>query len=113
MLSMMQAHHALEVTPTEFHFPDFFSPILRVDYTVDDHLVAFGMLRPGRLKPDFAFDLTGKRIPIRGRPNDYIFKVLMKHNGYAYVNCYEDEEVFIRRVPLSELERFLANKNHQ
>ncbi|CAM2005249.1 hypothetical protein [Acanthopleuribacter pedis] len=108
MLAMLTAYNALDSTPSSFNFPNYFPPIQKLEYTVDDHLIAYGLLRPGRIKPDFAFDLSGKRVPIKGGPEDKIFRVLMQYNGFAYVNIFKNEEVFIQKAQLSELPAILA-----
>lgn len=108
MLAMMQAYGSLERKPSALRFPEYFPPIIRLAYTVDDHLITFGVLRPGRLQADFAFDPAGKRVDIQGNPEDFIFKVLMKHDGFAYLSLFEDEETVIRKVPLADLEQVLA-----
>lgn len=110
MIRMLQAYDALDSKPSSFVFPDYFSAIQRLAYTVDDHLIAYSVLRPGRIKPDFAFDLAGKKIPIKGNPDDYIYKVMMQHDGFAYLNFYNEEEVTIKRVSLEALEAVLTGK---
>ncbi|CAM2010368.1 hypothetical protein [Acanthopleuribacter pedis] len=90
-------------------FPDFFPPILKVAYTVDDELVVFGLLRPGQIKPDFVYDLAGRSVPIKGDPDPFIYKVLMKHEGYAYLTLEVDEEAFIYKVPLAQVPAILED----
>ena len=108
MLAMMQNHDALKSKPTMFRFPDYLPPILQLDYTVDDHLAVFGLLRPGRIKPDCSFDLDGEKVSLKGCPEDYISRILMQYNGFSYLNVYKDEEVFIQKILSAKLEETLG-----